>query len=513
MPLKIPKIDGEAYRKLLDEARARIPTYSPEWTDLSDAEVEALLEGALTLVARLSENPEILDRLREKPGTLDRLVLDLNARLTELRAKDDRKDNHVYTVDKGSGQIQFGDGVKGRRLPTGSASGSTHRASRREYGLTIARAAAVAAVAAAAGGITGYFLGAKETGTEAVTQTTEKTVTSTIDRPTTHTATQTVRETHGVPHTVTQQDTKTVTTTKTITREPGAVPVGMARSDNVQNAVDRAIELAEGLTGLEAGMTVLIKPNVNSDDPYPASTNPQVVGAIVHAVKRHDPGRVIVADCSNENYWPSLGSMQKTGIYQSATEEGAEVMGLERAGPWKPVKPEKAGNWTDGFTVPGILDEVDYLISLPVAKTHYIATYSMALKNTVGLIDRNSRSTLHSYVGRRFGSMIAEINLARPADYVILDATKVFVTGGPFTGDVREPEIVMATPDLVAADVSGLALLKHLGSTGGVQARSVWEQFQVMRAAELGLGVVSASQISVASEGIEETDEIEKHLI
>lgn len=386
---------------------------------------------------------------------------------------------------------------------------------RREYGLTIARGAAVAAGAAVAGGLAGYLLGGTEAEAKTVTQTAQ------IDRSTTCTTVKTVRETHTVLHTATRQETKTVareetktvTTTKTITREPGAAPVGMVRNDNVRNAVDKAIDLAGGLIGLEPGMTVMIKPNVNSNDPYPATTNPQVIGAIVEAVKSHNPDKVIVADCSNESYWPTLGSMQKTGIYQSVTEAGAEVMGLERVSPWNTVKPEKAVNWTDGFIVPGILDEVDYLISVPVVKTHYIAIYSMALKNTVGLIHRTSRSILHSNFGDTFGKMIAEINLARPADYVILDATKVFVAGGPFTGDVREPGIVIATPDLVAADVAGLALLKQLGSTGEVQERGVWEQVQVMRAAELGLGVTSGSQVAIAGEGIEEIEEIEKHLV
>jgi len=386
------------------------------------------------------------------------------------------------------------------------------RMSRREFGLKMARGAALATVAAAVGGVAGYVLRGTEGQTNTVTQTTEKTVTPTIDRSTTYTTTHIITETHSVPHTVTREETRTLTTTRTATSEAGTVPVGMVRSDSVQEAVEKAIELAGGLEGLEAGMTVMIKPNVNSDDPYPATTNPQVVAAIVNAVKTHNPNKVLVADCSNQSYWPTVDSMKKTGIHQSAIETGAEVIGLEE-GQSKLVKPEEAVNWPDGFTVPAILDEVDYLISVPVGKTHYIATYSMALKNTVGLIKPTSRSILHSYGEPRFGRMIAEINLGRPADYVILDATKVFVTGGPFKGQAKEPGIVMATPDLVAADVSGLALLKHLGTTAGVQRKSVWDQVQIGRATELGLGVANASQITVAGEGIEEIDEIKRQLM
>lgn len=512
MPLKIPKIDDEDYEKLLEELRARLSAHAPEWTDFNDAETQALLEGIIVLLAQLSEKPEILDRLREEPAALGPLVFDLDARLKQLAKTRSRNDKSIYTVDRESGRIQFGDGERGRIPPARSTKGSVYQMSRRKFGLMIAGGTAAAAVAAVAGGIAGYLLKGTEIETTTLTRTMEKTVTSTIDRPTTHTTTHIITETHSVPHTVTQEETRTLTTTRTATSEAGTVPVGMVRSDSVQEAVEKAIELAGGLKGLEAGMTVMIKPNVNSDDPYPATTNPQVVAAIVNAVKTHNPNKVLVADCSNQSYWPTVESMKKTGIYQSAIETGAEVIGLEE-GQSKRVKPEEAVDWPDGFTVPSMLDEVDYLITVPVGKTHYIATYSMALKNTVGLIKPTSRSMLHSYGEPRFGRMIAEINLARPADYVILDATKVFVTGGPFRGQAKVPGIVIATPDLVAADVSGLALLKHLGTTAGVQGKSVWNQVQIRRATELGLGVANTSQIAVASEGIEEIDEIKRQLM
>jgi len=277
----------------------------------------------------------------------------------------------------------------------------------------------------------------------------------------------------------------------------------------VAQMVRRAVELAGGFAGLSSGATVLVKPNVNSNHPYPGTTNPEVVRAVVELVKEYEPKRIIVADRSNPAYDTFL-AMKKVGIYQAAIEAGAEVIPLETYG-WVEVAPPGAENWPGGFEFSRLPREVDYMITLPVTKTHSIARFTMALKNTVGLIHPRSRDLLHSKEGRQFGAMLAEINLARPTDFIVMDGTRAFITGGPSTGELREPNLVLATSDLVAADVVGLTLLKYLGAPS-LLAQNSWEEAQVSRAVELGLGVSDASQIRLVAEGVAEMDKIKAFL-
>lgn len=296
----------------------------------------------------------------------------------------------------------------------------------------------------------------------------------------------------------------------TATSRPSPIPpgirVGLARQDKVAQMVRTAVELAGGFGSL-SGATILIKPNVNSGDPHPASTNPAVVGAVVEMVMQERPKRVIVADHSNPGTGKTLDNMQRVGIYQAASQAGAEVVGLE-AVEWIRVAPQGASSWPEGFRVPKLLEEIDYLITLPVVKTHSIASYSMSLKNTVGLIHPSSRSILHSQREPTFGAMIAEINLARPADFVVMDATRAFLSGGPASGKVAEPGIILASRDLLAADAAGLALLKHLGATPAVQDRHIWDQPQMARGRELGLGVTSFQDFSLSAHGVAEVEAI-----
>jgi uncharacterized protein (DUF362 family) len=281
------------------------------------------------------------------------------------------------------------------------------------------------------------------------------------------------------------------------------------------------VELAGGLDFIEPGHTVMVKPNVNSYHAYPATTHPEVVHAVVKLVLERDPARVFVADrCGpfgpGGRFGDTLEFMRTTGIYEAAVEAGAEATSFDK-GPWIPVvRPAGAVNWRRGFSIPQQVVEVNHLISLPVAKTHRIATFTMSLKNWVGLLPSAKRlSSLHAQTTTeaRLGSLIAELNLVAGPSLVVMDATKVFVSGGPEAGDAMEPGLIIASRDRVANDVTGLALLKTLGTTQWIEEHSVWEQSQIVRAVELGIGVGSAEEIELQSDNVPELEEIRSHLI
>lgn len=278
--------------------------------------------------------------------------------------------------------------------------------------------------------------------------------------------------------------------------------------------------MAGGLSGLKPGSTVLIKPNVNSDDPYPSTTNPAVVRAVVEVVKRYNPGRIVVADRSNASY-NTMRAMQRTGIYEQASAAGAEVLGLENE-EWVTVKPQGASYWRM-LKVPRLLLDADYVISVPVAHTHFLAGYSMALKNWVGMIHPSDRNLLHNeqpgYVPSNdssppddvvhyYGVRIAEANLPRRASFVVIDATRALISGGPFGGEEVQPGTVIASRDVIAADAAGLALLTYLGAWDAVSKTPVWQQPQIAHAVELGLGVKSYREITLSGEGIDELETI-----
>ena len=53
MPLSIPKLDNRQYQDLVNEALARIPVYTPEWTNFNQSDPGVTL---IELFAFLTEN-------------------------------------------------------------------------------------------------------------------------------------------------------------------------------------------------------------------------------------------------------------------------------------------------------------------------------------------------------------------------------------------------------------------------------------------------------------------------
>ena len=105
----------------------------------------------------------------------------------------------------------------------------------------------------------------------------------------------------------------------------------------------------------------------------------------------------------------------------------------------------------------------------------------------------------HDFMGELHGSphqrlMIAEINKFYPVHLVIMDATEAFVSGGPDKGAEVTPGLMLASTDRVAIDAIGVAILRRFGAAS-LEGEPIFQQEQIRRAAELGVGATSASAI------------------
>ncbi len=124
----------------------------------------------------------------------------------------------------------------------------------------------------------------------------------------------------------------------------------------------------------------------------------------------------------------------------------------------------------------------------------------MSLKLHVGVVLTSRHG--FPYMGELHGSpgqeeMIAEINEPFSPDLVVLDGIDVFVGGGPAMGKRAKGDVFLASTDRVAIDATGLALLKLLGSNRAIMERKIFQQRQIMRAVQLGLGASSVSEIDL----------------
>jgi uncharacterized protein (DUF362 family) len=276
--------------------------------------------------------------------------------------------------------------------------------------------------------------------------------------------------------------------------EGGKAPVGIVHGSDIERAVREAIDLIGGMEKLDVlGKAILLKPNIVSGALSPATTNPRVIRALTKILYESGARQVLVGDMSAFIKLPTRKNMENSFIMTMAEEAGAELVPFEEGG-WVSVETPQ-GQYVKKVYVTDTLYQVDRIINLPVIKTHRSATYSIALKNFVGathfrqrpfLIDRN-----------HWEEVVAELNLAYTPDLHIVDGTRIMVEGGPWQGKGVESNLIIATGDRIAADLVGLGVLKHYSELPQIKDVDVWEQRQVKRAVELGLGVKSEDEIEL----------------
>lgn len=325
----------------------------------------------------------------------------------------------------------------------------------------------------------------------------------------------------------------------------------------MEEAVAKAVELSGGMDFIQPGQTILIKPNVTGGVPNPCTTNPEVVYAVIKLVAAKGPKRIIVSDRSFSPIFDTsspktIDVMKKVGhvdaVNQAITDFQAPVVavGLEDAAPefellgksadtphWRKMKPELATHWPDGFELAELLLSVDHVINVPVIKTHFQAWFTMSMKAFVGMSHHRTRREFHgSYHGdndlfnqkragsrRRRGTItyeqeveeitefvnrISELNLGLAPTLNILDGTKSFVFGGPSHGDHVEPKLIVASRDRIAADATGVAVLKRYGTEPRLQEHSIWTNPFIRHAIDIGIGIDSPERINLQQSGMDE---------
>ena len=124
----------------------------------------------------------------------------------------------------------------------------------------------------------------------------------------------------------------------------------------------------------------------------------------------------------------------------------------------------------------------------------------MSLKNSVGMVAKRHPGEEHDFMRELHNSshqrrMIAEINAAYTPALVVLDGVDAFISGGPDRGERVSPEVILAGLDRIAIDAVGIALLRYFGCKTEVGRGKIFQQEQIARAVDLGLGVDSPEKI------------------
>jgi len=272
-----------------------------------------------------------------------------------------------------------------------------------------------------------------------------------------------------------------------------------------QEGATRALKLLEH--NPVRGKSVVLKPNFNSADLAPGSTHIDTLRALILALKEMGAARITLAERSGPGD-TTHNIMEKKGVFALAKEIDFNILNLEEmsAEGWVRIQPP-GSHWQDGFLFPRIYTEAESIVETCCLKTHQFGGhFTLSLKLAVGMVPGGLRKVdgqpfmneMHRSPYHRH--MIAEINTAFKPDLILMDGVEAFVDGGPHQGTRKEAGVILAGTDRIAIDAVGVAILRLLGTTPEVSRGLIFEQDQIARAVELGLGVTSASQIQLVAD-------------
>jgi uncharacterized protein (DUF362 family) len=265
---------------------------------------------------------------------------------------------------------------------------------------------------------------------------------------------------------------------------------------------DRAAGVAGVMKLLDApspkGRSVLIKPNLFLATARPNGTHNDTLRQVVQEMKARGASRITVGDRSGPSSTKTI--MELKGLPAMGQELGFQLLNFEElpANGWVHFDP-RANHWQKGFDVARPVVEAEHLVWVCCLKAHTEAVFAMSLKHGIGAVHRDLMAELHGAADSDMRVMIAETNQAFRPHVIVMDGVEVFVDGGPARGTLVAAGVVLAGTDRVAVDAVGLAILKHLGSTEEIMSKRVFEQEQMRRAVELGLGVGKPDQIEIVT--------------
>lgn len=271
--------------------------------------------------------------------------------------------------------------------------------------------------------------------------------------------------------------------------------VSIVRAENVPEAVREAVELAGGFE-IKEGDTVVIKPNAKNQAPpgYGIVTDVAVIEPLVEMSIEKGAKRVTIADGAAypTGSYHTFSAFETMGVTKLAKKWDLDLVDLNSYDSVDLDVPE--GFVLDNVRVGRAVTEVDFLINVPVLKTHRGTLLSNCVKNIgVGVACREEKKRLH-----RLGideGLLDVFSVVKP-HFNVVDALVCIEGDGPNfpPGKPRPLGLVLAGEDGVAVD----AVCARLIGLDPLEVK------HLRLAHDRGIGIADLGQIEVVGERLED---------
>ncbi|GAW90968.1 DUF362 domain-containing protein [Calderihabitans maritimus] len=233
--------------------------------------------------------------------------------------------------------------------------------------------------------------------------------------------------------------------------------VALTKVNHILESLRRVIELCQGFKGLKPNDKILLKPNMvmrgrRNQPPHGQVTSVTVVEGMISLLREAGCSKIEIADggvIHPELRLNTFTAYEWAGYVEMAERLNVPLIDLNE-GPFVMVDLE-------GLKVQiarRVLD-ADFVINLPVLKTHHQTQVSLGLKNLKGILSFKSKKDFHGYGLER---MIALLGTKVKVDLTVIDGTFA-MQKGPVGEDVHRTDLLVAGKDILQVDIVGSRLL------------------------------------------------------
>jgi uncharacterized protein (DUF362 family) len=243
--------------------------------------------------------------------------------------------------------------------------------------------------------------------------------------------------------------------------------VAIVRYQAPGESVRQAVELVGGLPPLKPGARVFIKPNIvfwTRAVPFPkwgVITTSRAVEDMVALLKDHGVDDITIGEgvitADPKDRETPAHAFATLGYDTLAKRYGVKTLNV-MAGDFVPL--EVGEGTTLNFCARAM--ESDLIVDLPVLKTHNQTVVSLGTKNLKGLIDIPSRKKCHRMDAEAdLHAMVARLADRLPPVFTIIDGIYTAERGPGFDGKMHRSDLLIASADLLSADLVGARVLGH----------------------------------------------------
>ncbi len=242
------------------------------------------------------------------------------------------------------------------------------------------------------------------------------------------------------------------------------------------------------------GKRVLLKPNA-ARKALPGegvTTHPLVVSAIIDHLKDLGTDQIAIGESCIFGV-NAQEAFQVTGMKEISEKSGVELVDLDRANPMEMTIP--GGKVVRRIKVSSILKRFNFIISIPVMKTHMHTLVTLSLKNMKGVLWRREKARFHhlrcdekvTKGDKELDIAISEMASILSPDLSIIDGTVGMEGMGPAYGKPKRTGVIVIGNNALSADAVAAQLM-------GIAPEAVPH---LRLSAERGLGPIGTEQISI----------------